>query len=199
MFCRRIDLFLKNCLISSVCIVNMIGSVSSSAVSTVGLDVFKTIMGSFKYLTRTMMSLEFCKYLRIYCFSFSLNFLYWSLVSLCSEVVPKTAPKSSTSPLKFLIDDVYAGQLKCPPLPLRPWWSLLLVQPPQPSPCSSYLELDSIVLWARFIVASLPSPPLIPAAGDAISVSRVIVLYSLLLFLFEYCYTHTIILVLCGT
>ena len=87
----------------------MIGSFSSSDDSAMGLDVFKTVVRSFKYLTRTMMSSRFYNTLRMYCLRFSLNFFYWSLASLCSDVVPKNAPKSSTSPLKFLIVDVYTG------------------------------------------------------------------------------------------
>ena len=121
MFFRRVDLLLKNCLISSVLIIAIIGYLSSSADSDVGLDVFKIIVGSFKYLTRTMMSSWFWNTLRMYCFSFLLNLLYRSLAYLCSDMVPKTAPKSSTSPLKFLIDDVYAGWLKRLPVPPRPW------------------------------------------------------------------------------
>ena len=36
---------------------------------------------------------------RMYCLRFLLDFLYWSLTSLCLDVVPKTAPKFSTHPL----------------------------------------------------------------------------------------------------
>ena len=182
MFYRRVDLVLKNCLISSVYIITMIGSFSSSDYSAVGIDVFKTILGSFKYLTRTIMSSELWNTLSMYCFRFSLDFLYWYLASLCSDVVPKTAPKFYTSSLKFLIDDVYAGQLKLLPLPPRPWWPPLLVQPPRPRPRPPLLEFDSLVSKARLIVASLPTPPLVPAAGEAVSFSRDIVFYSFLIF-----------------
>ena len=131
-----------------------------------------------------MMSSGLCNTLRMYCFRFSLNFLYWSLAYLCSDLVPKTAPKSFTYPLKFLINDVYDGRLKRPPLPPRPWWKPLPVQPPRPRPRPPLLEFDSLVSEARVIVASLPSPPLLPTAGEALSVYKVIVFYSFLLFPF---------------
>ena len=111
-------------------------------------------------------------------------FLYWSLPSLCSDMDPKTAPKSSTSLLKFLINDVYAGQLKCPPLPPRPWWTPLPVQTNRPCPHPPLLEFYSLVSEAPVIVASLPSLLLLPAAGEAVSVSGIIVFYSFLLFPF---------------
>ena len=98
----------------------MIGSFSSSADITVGLDVFKIVVGSFKSLTRTIVSSGFWNSIRMYCFVFLLNFLYWYLAYICSDVVPKTAPKSSISPLKLLIDDVCAGRLKRPPRPPHP-------------------------------------------------------------------------------
>ena len=99
----------------------MIGSFLSSADSAVGLDVFKTIVLYFKYLTITIMSSGFWNTLMLYFFSFSLNLLYWSLASLYFDVVPKIVPKSSTSTLKFMINDTYDGGLKCLPLPPRPW------------------------------------------------------------------------------
>ena len=160
----------------------MIGSFLSYTDIAVGLDVFKTIVGYFKYPTKTMMSSGFYNTLRVYYFSFSLNFLYWSLASLCSEVIPKTAPKSSTSPLKFLINDVYAGRLKRPPLPPRPWWPPLPVRPPQQCPRPTLLGFDSPVSEAQVIVALLPSPPLLPTAVEAVSVSGVILFSSFLLF-----------------
>ena len=83
MFCRRVDIFIKNWLISSFLIITMIGSFSSSAGSAVGLDVFKNILGHFKSLTRTMMSSGFYNTIGMYCFRFLVNFLYWSLDSLC--------------------------------------------------------------------------------------------------------------------
>ena len=187
MFFCRVELFLEIFLISSFWIITMIGSFSSSYGSYVVIDVFKTILGCFKSLARTMMSSGFWNTLRIYCFIFSLNFLYWFLASLYSDVVPKTAPKSSTSPLNFLINDVYAGLLKCTPLTPRPWWPPLMVRPPEPLHFPLLLEFDSLVSEARVIVASLPSLTLLPAAGEAVSVSRVIVFYSFLLFLSEYC------------
>ena len=99
----------------------MIEYLLSSTNSDVGIDVFRIDLGSFKSLTRTMLSSGLCNYPRMYCLSFSLNFLYLPLAFLCSDVVTKTAPKYSTYPLKFLIDDVYDGRLKLPPCPPRPW------------------------------------------------------------------------------
>ena len=128
-----------------------------------------------------MMSLGFWNSLKMYFFSFFLNFLYWSLASLCSDVVPKTAPKYSTSPLKFLVDNVYAEWLKRPPRPPRPWWSPLPVRPPWPRPHPLFLELDLLVSESRVIVASLTSPSLLPASGEAVYFSGVIVVYSFFL------------------
>ena len=145
MFCRRVELFLKFCLISSVWIITMIGSFYSSSKIAVGLDVFRSLVEYFKPLTRTMMSSGLWNYIRMYCLRLSLNFLYLSLAYICLDVVPKTAPKSSTSPLKCLIDDVYAGRLKLLPRPPRLWWSPILVQPPQPHPRPPLLELDLFV------------------------------------------------------
>ena len=159
----------------------MIGSFLNSADSDVGLDAFKIIVGYFKSLTKTMTSSGFWNTLRIYCFRFLLNVLYWSLASFFSNVVPKTVPEYSTSTLKFLINDVYAGRLKRPPLPPRPWWLNLPVQTPWPHPCPPLLEFDLLVSEAQVIVASLPSPPLLSVAGGDISVSIVIALYSFLL------------------
>ena len=187
MFCRRVDLFMKYCLISSVLIMTMIGSFSSSTGSVVGLDVFKTILGHFKSLTRTMMSSGFCNTLGVYCFRFLVNFLYLSLASLCSDVVSKTAPKPSTSYLKFLIDGMYGGRLKRTSIPSCTWQLPLPIRPPRLCPRSPFLEFDSLFSEARVIVASLPSLPLPTAAGEAVSVSEVIVFYSFLLFFSEYC------------
>ena len=88
----------------------MIGDFPSSVDSAAGLDVFKTVVGSFESLTRTMMYSGFWNSHRMYCYIFDLNFLYCYLDFLCSEVVPRTAPKSSTSTLKFLIEYVYTGR-----------------------------------------------------------------------------------------
>ena len=89
----------------------IIGSFLSSVYSVVGLDVSSMVIGYFKYCTRKMMSSGFWNYQSTYCLSFFLNFLYWSLASICSALVPKTTLKSSNSPSKFRIDDVYDGQL----------------------------------------------------------------------------------------
>ena len=107
-------------LISSVWIITMIRHFSSSDYSAVGIDVFKIVVVSFTFMTRTMMFWGFWNSLRMYCFRFYMNFLYWPLASLFSDVVPKTEPKSYTSPLKFLIGDVYSGRLKLPPRPPYP-------------------------------------------------------------------------------
>ena len=77
--------------------------------------------------------------------------------------------------MKFPIDDMYAGRLKRPTWPPRPWCPPLPVQPPQPGLSPLLLELDSLVWEARVIVASLSSPPLLPVEGEAVSVFRVIV------------------------
>ena len=74
---------MKKRLIYSVLIITMIRSFSSFAGSAVGLDVYKTILGHFKSLIRTMMSSGFCNTLGMSCFRFSVNFLYWYLASLC--------------------------------------------------------------------------------------------------------------------
>ena len=49
--------FLDVLFISSVCGITMIRSFSSSMESDIGLEVFKTGVGSFTSLTRTIMSL----------------------------------------------------------------------------------------------------------------------------------------------
>ena len=54
----------------------MIGHFLSLVDITVGLDGLKKVVGSFKYLTRMMMSSGLWNYLRIYQFRLSLNFLY---------------------------------------------------------------------------------------------------------------------------
>ena len=54
----------------------MIGYFLSSVGSTVVIDMFNTVVGYFKYLTRMMISSGFCNYRRTYCFIFSLNLLY---------------------------------------------------------------------------------------------------------------------------
>ena len=48
MFCPRVDIFLTNGLIPSVWIITTIGNFPSSGDRDVGLDAFKTIVGSFK-------------------------------------------------------------------------------------------------------------------------------------------------------
>ena len=65
----------------------MIGYFLSYDDSAVVIDVFRTFVGYFKYLTRTMMSSGFWNYLRMYCFIFLMNFLYWSLAYLCADMV----------------------------------------------------------------------------------------------------------------
>ena len=149
---------------------------------SVRLDVFKTVVGSFKSLTKTMMYSGLCNYCRMYCFSFSLNFLYWYLDSLCLEVVPMAAQNLSTSPIKFLIDDVYARRLKHLPLPSDTWWPLLLVRPPWTCPRILLLAIALfIVSKAWVVVVLLPSPTLIPGAVDAVYVYRFFVIYLLFL------------------
>ena len=156
----------------------MIRSFLSSVDSDVGLNVFKIVAGYFKSLTRTMMSLGFWNYLMMYCFRFSPKFLYLSLDFICLEVVPKTVPKFSTSPLKFPIDYVYAGRLKHLTFSPYTFLSPHPVWPPWPCPCPPVLALDSLIVSeAQVIVVSLLSQPLLPTAGEAVSVSGVIVIY----------------------
>ena len=137
-------IFLKNILVYSVWIINMIGYLSSSVDSAVGLNVFKLVVWYFKSLTIMAMSSRLWNYCRMYFFSFFLNFLNWPLASLWLAVVPNTAPKLSTSSLKFLIYDVYSGRLKLPLHPPRSWWPPLLVLPPQPHLRLPFLALDSL-------------------------------------------------------
>ena len=66
----------------------MIGYLSSSVDSDVGLNVFKIVVEYFKYLAIIMMSSGFCNSHRMHCFIFLLNFLYFSFASLFLEVVP---------------------------------------------------------------------------------------------------------------
>ena len=174
---RRVDLLLKHLLISSVWIITIIWSFSSSADSDVVCDLFKKVVGYFKSLTRTIMSSELWNYLRMYCLIFSLNFLFWYLASLRLDVVPKTAPKSSTSPLKFLVDNVYDGRLKPPPLPPRHWWPPLTVQSPWLSLRPQLLEMYLLVSEAQVVVESLLSLTLLSAAGEAVS------------FFYSFCFT----------
>ena len=176
MFFRRVDLFLTCCLVSLVCIITMIRYFSSSVDKGVGIDVFKTVVESFKYLPITMTSSGFWNFCRMYYFSFPLNFLYWSLDSLCLAVVPKTARKPPTSSLKFLIEYVYVGRLNRPPRPPRPWLHPLPERPPCLHLQTLLLSLDSLLETdARVISASLSSLLLLPAAGEAVSVSVIIV------------------------
>ena len=152
----------------------MIGSFSYSMDSDVGLDVFIMVFSSLRYRTRTRISSGFFNYRCTYCFSFSLNFLYWSLASICSVVVPKTAPKSSASPLKLRIYDVYAGRLKRLPCPPCTCWLLHSPQLNWPFPRPPLFELDYIMVsWPQVVVVS-PPPPLLLADGGTISVSGVI-------------------------
>ena len=50
-----------------------------------------------------------------------LNLINWYFASLCSLVVPKTAPDYSTLPLKLIIDGVFGVWLKYPPCLPCPW------------------------------------------------------------------------------
>ena len=134
----------------------MIGSFLSLVYSAIGIDMSSTVIGYFKSRTRTMMSSGFCNSSSTYCFSFYLNFLYWSFSFLCSSVAPKTAPKSSTSPLKLQIDDVYSVQLKLPHCVPRHWKPPLPTQLPWPHSWPPLLELDSlVVLRPQVVFASL--------------------------------------------
>ena len=160
--------------ISSVWTITMIIYFLYGVVSSVGLDVFITVIRYFRYRTRTMMYSGFWNYRIIHWSSFSLNFLYWSLYSLCLDVAPTTATKTSTSSLKFQIDDLCDGRLKRPLHPPIPWGPLLPPQPPRPLSRPLLLLLDYLVfLWPLVVVAS-PSPPLLPTAGGDVSVSGVI-------------------------
>ena len=107
--------------ISSVCIITVTGSFSSSVDISVFIGVFSTVSGYFTPCTRAMIYYVFWNSSSTYCFSFLLNFLNWYFSSLCLDVVPKTVPKFSTLPLKFLINGVCAVQLKCMLCPPRPW------------------------------------------------------------------------------
>ena len=81
MFYLNVDLFLTCFFISSVWIITMIGSFLSCVDSGVGLDVSSTVIRSFRYHTRTMMSSVLWNSWSTYCFSFSLKFYSrpWSL------------------------------------------------------------------------------------------------------------------------
>ena len=171
MFCHRVDIL--NILFDLLSLDQYLDIyVLSSVDSAVGLDLFKTVVASFKYPTRTMMPPGFWNSRRMYYFRFSLNLLYWSLDYLCSAVVPKTAPKSSTSHLKFLVDYVYEERLKCPPRLSCSWRQPLLEWPPRLLPRPPLLALDLPVSEAGVIIVS---PPLIFAADEAVYVSGVIV------------------------
>ena len=148
----------------------MIGYFPSCVDSAIGLDVSSTVMGSFRSCTITMMSWGFWNYRSTHCFSFSLNFLYSSLDYLCLDVGPKTAPKWSTSPLNFRIDDVYAGWLKRPPCHPQPWWPLISAQITWPSPWNPLLLLYFLVSGSQVVVVS-PSPSLIPVDSGTIFIS----------------------------
>ena len=159
-------IFKTYCLIFSVWIITIIGSFSSSLEISVSIGVYRTFTGCFKSLTITMMSSWFLNYHKRYCIRFSLNFSYWYSAYLCSALDPNNALIFSTSPLKFLIDDVYDGQLKLPTRPSHHWWPPLPVWAHQLRPWPPLLALDLIVmLEARVIISSLISPPLVTVAG----------------------------------
>ena len=142
----------------------MIGSFLYSIDSAVGIDVSRAVISYFNSLTRTMIYSGFWKYWRTYSLRFLINLLYWFLAS----VVPKTAPKLSTSPLKLQIYDVYSGRLKFLPQPPRPYWPPLHPQPPWPFHWTLLLELGFlVVLRPRVVVAS---PLLFPTSGGVVSV-----------------------------
>ena len=131
-FCLSVDL-LKHIDIHLVWIITMIGSFLSLVDSAVSRDLSSRVIMSFRYYFRTMMSSGFWSSWSTYCFRFSLYcFCFWSLDSICSAVVSKTAPKSYTYSLKFLIDDVYAGRFNCPPLPQFHLLPILPTQPRRP-------------------------------------------------------------------
>ena len=148
----------------------MILSFSSSVGSPVDIDVLSTVTGYFESRKKKIMSSGLQNYRSVYCLSFSLNFLYWSLASLWSVVNPKTKPKLSNPPLKFRINDVYSGYFKQPPRPPHTWLPKLPPQPPRPHPQTSLLELAlPMVLWLRLVVVS-PSLPLLTVSGGDTSV-----------------------------
>ena len=174
MFSCSVDLFWRIVLFLWVWIITMIESFSYSVYGAVGIDVSSTVIGYFKYCTRIMMSSGFCNYWSTYCFIFSLYFFYWSLASLFLDMVPKTALKSSTSPLKFKMDGVYDRQLKCLPHPPRPLQLPLPPKHPQPRPLPPLLELYLIVVSRHHSIVASLSPWLLPTAGEVVSVYRVI-------------------------
>ena len=140
--------------------------------------MFSTVVRYFKSLTRTIISSGLWNSHRMYCFSFSLN---WSSDSLCYAVVLRTAQKSLTYPFKFLIDDVYSGRLKRPPCPPCSWLPPLSVQPHCTHPWPQLLVLDFFVMSeAQVSFVSLPSPPLLPATGEAVCIFGVILIYIFL-------------------
>ena len=152
----------------------MILSLSYLVYSDVGPDVSSTVIRSFRYHNRKIMSSGLWNYQNTYCFIFSVDFLYWSLDSFCLSMVLKYASKSSSSPLKFQIDDMYAGRLKRPPHPSHPWWLLLPPRPPRPRSWAQLLVLDSLIVsWPKVFVVST-SPSLIIVADGSISVSGVV-------------------------
>ena len=159
----------------------MIRPVSSSVDSAVVLGALKTGVRHFKSLIIIMISSRFWNYFSMYCFSLSLNFLYWSLDFLCPLVVPKTAPKFSTYPLNFLINYVYDGRLNRTPRAPRPWWQTLHVQPPCPRSRPLLIAIYLILVSESWVVvASVPSPQFITVEGEAVSVYGVIVIYPFL-------------------
>ena len=94
-----------------------------------------------------------------YCFRFLLDFLYWSLASICSAVRPRR--NHLFLPWSFeLMTCMLGGWILNYRLCLCPWTPLLV--------------LNSLVSWARVVVAS-PSPSLLPTAGGYVSVSGVII------------------------
>ena len=113
-----------------------------------------------------------------YCFRFLLNFFYSSLASLFLDVVPKNVPKPSTSTLKLIIYGVYDGWLKCPLHLSHPWWPPLPPQPPRhcPQPPFSWNWFShDLCPW---VVVESPPLPLLPADGEAVSVSGVVTFFS---------------------
>ena len=171
MFCFSLDLFLKYCLIYLVWIITMKGSILSCVEISVGIYVLNTVTGFFRSRTITMMYSGLLSSWSTYCFRFLLKLLYLSLASLCLYVVPKTTSKSYTSPLKFLIDYLYAGRLNHLTRPSCPWWPLLT--PWMPWHRNPLIVLDLIASWAQTVVA-LPSPPQLTAFVVAAFVSGVI-------------------------
>ena len=58
-FCHSVEIFFTYSLISSVCIMTMMGYFKSLVDNAVGIVVFITVIASFMYCTRTMISSGF--------------------------------------------------------------------------------------------------------------------------------------------